>query len=120
MVVVADAAAERDRDGRAAERAGEPAAPVEEVDHRARVPGEVLAGEEAAFLDQRHVAAARRELARDDRAAGARADDDHIGLLVDVLGDRRAVDRRRHEPSRAACAAAFGPARSFRRRYASS
>ena len=116
----ADAAPERDRDGRPAERHREPAVTVEEVDHRTRIPGEVLPGEEPALLEQHDVLATRRELARDDRAAGARADDDHIGLLVDVLGDRRAVDGRCHASSRAACAAAFGPARSFRRRYASS
>ena len=116
----ADAAPERDRDGRPAERHREPAITVEEVDHRTRIPGEVLPGEEPALLEQHDVLATRRELARDDRAAGARADDDHIGLLVDVFGDRRAVDGRRHLSSRAACAAAFGPARSFRRRYASS
>jgi len=109
----ADAAAERDRDGRAAERAGQPAAPVEEVDHRARVPGEVLAGEEAAFLDQRHVAAARRELARHHRAARARAHHDHVRQLVDVVRDGGAVG---HVASRAAWCAAFGPASSFRRR----
>src|SRR5262249_15685699 len=115
-----DAAAERDRDGRLTEGTGEPAVPVEEVDHGARIAGEVLAGEEAALLDQHDVAPAGGDLAGDHGATRARADHHHVGELVDVRGDAGPIDRHPPAPSRAAWCAAFGPASSFSRRYASS
>jgi len=98
----------------------EPAVPVEEVDHRARIAGEVLAGEEASLLDEHDVAPAGGELAGHDGAARARADHDHVGELVDVVRDACPVDGHARAPSRAAWCAALGPARSFSRRYASS
>ena len=115
-----DAAPERNRDRRSAERAGEPAVSVEEVDHRARVAGEVLAGEKASLLDEHDVAPAGGELAGHDGAARARADHDHVGELVDVVRDACPVDGHARAPSRTAWCAALGPARSFSRRCASS